>query len=142
MSKLVRIKFYQNAIEANRDKQILAEEGIESWIANEQTVQSDWLLSQAIGGIQLQVFEYDLARAEKILEDFESEDSALEVEHTINDPEFDFLCPECGSNHIYRDEKPGGIFGISVLLLGIPLKVPAQKYHCYHCGNEFEQKKD
>ncbi len=139
MSQLVSIKFYQNAIEANRDKQILEEEGVESWIANEQTVQSDWLLSQAIGGIQLQVFEEDLDRAVKILEDFHAEDSGLEAEHTIDDPEFDFLCPECGSNHIYRDEKPGGIFGISILLLGIPFKVPAQKYHCYHCGNEFEQ---
>ncbi len=139
MSDLVRIKYYQNAIEANRDKQILAEEGVESWIANEQTVQSDWLLSQAIGGIQLQVFEEDREKALKILDEFASEETALEAEHTIEDPEFDFLCPACGSNHIYRDEKPGGIFGISILLLGIPFKVPAQQYHCYHCGNQFER---
>jgi hypothetical protein len=56
MSKLIRIKYYENSIEANRDKQILAENRIESFIANEQTIQSDWLLSQAIGGLQLQVF--------------------------------------------------------------------------------------
>lgn len=137
MSNLKRLKFYQNAIEANRDKQILAEEGIESWIANEQTVQSDWLLSQAIGGIQLQVFEEDLEKANEILEVFAAGDHQLEVEHTIENPDFDFVCPRCGSNHIYQDENPGGTFGVSLLLFGIPVKVPANKYHCYYCGNEF-----
>lgn len=141
MSDLKRLKFYQNAIEANRDKQILAEEGVESWIANEQTVQSDWLLSQAVGGIQLQVFEKDLQRAIEILQEFSAQDHSIEVEHTITNPEFDFVCPKCGSNHIYQDEKPGGIFGVSLLMIGFPLKVPSQKYHCYYCGNEFEREK-
>ncbi len=125
MSKLIRIKYYESAIEANRDKQILAENSIESFIANEQTIQSDWLLSQAIGGLQLQVFE-------------ENEEVALEVEHTIENPEYDFTCPKCGSNHIYQHEKPDGIFGVSWLLIGIPIKVPSSKYTCYYCGNEFK----
>lgn len=51
MSDLVRFKFYETALEANRDKQILAENSINSFIANEQLIQSDWLLSQAVGGI-------------------------------------------------------------------------------------------
>ena len=140
MSKLIRIKYYDNAISANRDKQILAEYGIESWIANEQTVQSDWLLSQAIGGIQLQVFEENYEKAKEIVETLETEDTyALEVEHTIENPDFNFVCPKCGSNHIYRDEKPGGLFGISILLLMIPAKIPSSTYHCYYCGNEFKK---
>lgn len=138
MSKLVRLKYYQNAIEANRDKQILAENGIESWIANEQTIQSDWLLSQALGGIQLQVFDEKINEARKILENLEQEEFALEAEHTIDNPEFDFVCPKCGSNHLYRDENPGGVFGVSLLLFSIPVKVPSNLYHCYHCGNAFK----
>ena len=67
MSKLIRIKYYESPIEANRDKQILLENGIESFIANEQTIQSDWLLSQAIGGLQLQVFEEDVEKAKVLL---------------------------------------------------------------------------
>jgi len=138
MSKLVKFKFYENALQANRDKQILAENGINSFIANEQLIQSDWLLSQAVGGIQLQVFEEDLEKATQTLQDYnDNEGFALEVEHTISNPEFDFVCPKCGSNHIYRDEKPGGVFGLSLLLIGIPVKVPANLYHCYYCGNEF-----
>ncbi|MFN8363988.1 MAG: DUF2007 domain-containing protein [Cloacibacterium normanense] len=77
MSKLIRIKYYESPIEANRDKQILLENGIKSFIANEQTIQSDWL-SQAIGGLQLQVFEEDVEKAKEILKNFEeNEEVAL-----------------------------------------------------------------
>ena len=101
MSKLIRIKYYESPIEANRDKQILLENGIESFIANEQTIQSDWLLSQAIGGLQLQVFEEDVEKAKEILKNFEeNEEVALEVEHTIENPEYDFTCPKCNQPRI------------------------------------------
>jgi len=130
MSKLVRFKFYETALEANRDKQILAEKGLNSFIANEQLIQSDWLLSQAVGGIQLQVFEDDLDKATEILKDYkENETMALEVEYTIENPEFDFVCPKCGSNHIYRDDSATSFFGVSILT--------SHKFICYYCENEF-----
>jgi len=130
MSELVKFRFYETALQANRDKQILAESGINSFIANEQLIQSDWLLSQAVGGIQLQVFEEDLERAHQVLLDYkENEASPLEVEHTIKDPAFDFVCPKCGSNHIYHDDSATSFFGISILT--------SHKFVCYYCGNEF-----
>jgi predicted RNA-binding Zn-ribbon protein involved in translation (DUF1610 family) len=133
MSDLIKFKFYETALEANRDKQILAENGINSHIANEQLIQSDWLLSQAVGGIQLQVFEDDFEKAEKILADFkENEKFSLEVEHTIEDPKFDFVCPKCGSNHIYRDDSATSFFGISL--------ISSHKFVCYYCENEFTHK--
>ncbi|GAE64607.1 DUF2007 domain-containing protein [Chryseobacterium indologenes] len=130
MSDLIRFKFYETALEANRDKQILAENGINSFIANEQLIQSDWLLSQAVGGIQLQVFENDVEKAKEVLQDYnDNEKFTLEVEHTISDPEFDFVCPKCGSNHIYRDDSATSFFGISFLT--------SHTFKCYYCGNEF-----
>ncbi|WP_262148907.1 DUF2007 domain-containing protein [Chryseobacterium foetidum] len=131
MSDLVKFKFYETALEANRDKQILAESGINSFIANEQLIQSDWLLSQAVGGIQLQVFEEDLEKAEQVLKDYkENDEFALEVDHTIDNPTFDFVCPECGSNHLYKDDSSTSFFGISVL--------SSENYVCYHSGNKFK----
>lgn len=138
MASLVQFKYYANSLEANRDKQILANNGLKSFIANEQTIQSDWLLSQALGGIQLQVFEDEVEKAQEILKNFlDNEYTSLEVEHTIAYPVFDFTCPKCGSNHLYRDENPGGLFGISLLFLGFPVKAKSHLYHCYYCGNEF-----
>jgi predicted RNA-binding Zn-ribbon protein involved in translation (DUF1610 family) len=130
MNDLVKFKFYETALEANRDKQILAENDIQSFIANEQTIQSDWLLSQALGGIQLQVFENDFENAEKILTDYhENNKFSLEVEHTVENPKFDFVCPKCASNHIYKDDSSTSFFGISLL--------SSDKYVCYYCENEF-----
>lgn len=130
MSELVKFKFYETALEANRDKQILAENEINSFIANEQLIQSDWLLSQAVGGIQLQVFEEDVEKAKEILKDYsENEKVSLEVEHTVADPKFDFVCPKCGSNHIYRDDSATSFFGVSILT--------SHKFICYYCENEF-----
>ncbi|MFC7348449.1 putative signal transducing protein [Chryseobacterium zhengzhouense] len=131
MNNLVKFKFYETALEANRDKQILSENGINSFIANEQLIQSDWLLSQAVGGIQLQVFEDDFENAEKILTEYqENEQFALEVEHTIENPDFDFVCPKCGSNHLYKDDSSTSFFGISIL--------SNENYVCYYCGNKFK----
>ena len=139
MNKLIRLKNYENAIEANRDKQLLTENDINSFIANEQTIQSDWLLSQAIGGIQLQVFESDLEKAKEILINQTNEPKEeLEVEFTISNPEFDFVCPKCGSNHIYQEEKPAGVFVVLWLLTGIPLLYKKSTYHCYYCNNTFK----
>ena len=139
MATLVQFKYYTDSLEANRDKQILKNNGLESFIANEQTIQSDWLLSQALGGIQLQVFDDEKEKAIEIINNFlENEHTSLEVEHTILNPEFDFTCPKCGSNHLYRDENPGGLFGVSLLVLGFPLKAPSHLYHCYYCNNEFQ----
>lgn len=45
----------------------LAAEGIESWLADEHLVQTDWLYSIAVGGIKLQVAEDDAERALTIL---------------------------------------------------------------------------
>lgn len=130
MNDLVKFKFYETALQANRDKQILAENGINSFIANEQLIQSDWLLAQAVGGIQLQVFQEDLEKAKQTLEDYkQNEEFSLEVEHTIENSEFDFVCPKCGSNHIYRNDSATSFFGVSILT--------SHKFICYYCGNEF-----
>lgn len=130
MNELIKFKFYENAIEANRDKQVLAENDIQSFIANEQTIQSDWLLSQALGGIQLEVFSDDFDKAKEILDNYEkSEKQELEVDFMIDNPSFDFLCPKCGSNHIYRDDSATSFFGISIL--------KTHNYVCYYCDNKF-----
>lgn len=136
MSSLVKFRYYQNSIEANRDKQILADNDIISFIANEQTIQSDWLLSNALGGIQLQVFDNDKEKATEILKDFlENEHVELEVEHTISNPDYDLVCPKCGSNHLFKNDNPDKIFGFAMPFLNFGAK--EAMYKCYYCGNEF-----
>lgn len=139
MASLVKFKYYDNSIKANRDKQILADNGILSFIANEQTIQSDWLLSNALGGIQLQVFDNELDKANQVLNAFlEDEFVELEVEHTIENSEFDVVCPKCGSNHLYRNDNPDKIFGFAMPFLNFGSDQTT--YNCYYCANEFQVK--
>lgn len=115
MSNLVRLKNYDNAIDANREKQILAENGIESYIADDFSS-----LIFSFQGFNLMVFENDFAKALEVLESFQQEIMEPEVEHTIKSATSNLLCPKCNSNNIYYS---AGLFT------------------CYYCSNEwaFEQ---
>ena len=41
--------------------------GIEAFLPDELTVQNNWLWTNAIGGVRVQVLEEDVARAEEVL---------------------------------------------------------------------------
>ncbi len=49
------IKTYRDVVDANVDKGYLESKGIECHLNNEQMISADWLLSQAVGGVELQV---------------------------------------------------------------------------------------
>ena len=112
MSQLITLCSCTSLEESLNYKKFLAQNGIKSYFDTQNILETNF--------------------------DKENEEVALEVEHTIENPEYDFTCPKCGSNHIYQYEKPDGIFGVSWLLLGFPVKVPSSKYVCYYCGNEFK----
>lgn len=135
--QLVTIQVYEDFFKASRDKQWLMSNGLTAYIANELTIQTDWLLHNALNGIQLQVFEEDVEVAQALLKQSFEE---VEVEFTLDPPPFSFNCPSCGSNHIYRDEKPGGLFGVSILFLGFPIRLKSSVFHCRYCQHTWKQK--
>ena len=69
MSKLVTILSIPFPRQIHVVKARLESEGIECFTKNELTIQTDPLLSNALGGIQLQVKEEDVEAAVKILEE-------------------------------------------------------------------------
>lgn len=58
---------YSLPFEAHLDRSRLESEGIDTFVADEHTVNMQWMLSNAIGGVRLQVQEDDLYRARQIL---------------------------------------------------------------------------
>ncbi len=58
---------YSLPFEAHLDRSRLESEGIDAFVADEYTVNMQWMLSNAIGGVRLQVQEDDLYRARQIL---------------------------------------------------------------------------
>ena len=60
---LTTVKTYRDIVDANLDKGFLEANGIECYLKNEEMVAANWLYSQAVGGVELQVKEKDYEEA-------------------------------------------------------------------------------
>ena len=81
--KLVTVDTYDMPMEAHLAKGLLEAHGLTTFLADELTVGVAWHLSNAIGGIKLQVPETDAARAASILA--AREDSSIDAEEGLAD---------------------------------------------------------
>jgi hypothetical protein len=66
--RLVTIATFDQAAQARLAKNVLDEAGIPAAIGDENLVAMDWLLSNAVGGVKVQVWEEDADRAVGVLE--------------------------------------------------------------------------
>lgn len=83
---------FEYSTEANLKKSKLDSEGIRTMLMDEKTVDSDPLISQAIGGVKLLVLNEDLEKAVEIYS---------EIRDYVKDEDGnDMICPSCGSHHI------------------------------------------
>ncbi|MHB8104895.1 MAG: putative signal transducing protein, partial [Dehalococcoidales bacterium] len=64
---LVTIAIYNTAVDANLVKEIMESEGIPEVVVNEIEHTSNWIASQAIGGVHLLVRESDVGEAVEIV---------------------------------------------------------------------------
>jgi hypothetical protein len=71
LGRLVTLETYMNAMQAHLVKNQLQAMGIRCVLADEFAVSMTWHLSNAIGGIKVQVAEEDLERAEEVLDALE-----------------------------------------------------------------------
>jgi predicted RNA-binding Zn-ribbon protein involved in translation (DUF1610 family) len=99
----------------------LAGSGIRAFLPDEFTVQNDWMLTNAIGGVRVQVLEADAERAAEILGDGLDEKKAA------------LVCPNCGTP--LQEHYGFGLYPriFLTLLLSIPFRSkPSLK--CPACG--------
>jgi len=71
MKKLITLTTFEYPQESYIIKSKLESEGIYVFLKDELTVQSDNFISNAIGGVKLQVFEQDVEKAKVILQLFD-----------------------------------------------------------------------
>ena len=65
--KLITVQTFLIATQAHLAKNLLEAEGIHCYLKNDAIAAMDWRMTQAMGGIQLQVADVDLDRARAIL---------------------------------------------------------------------------
>jgi len=135
---LVTIAFFSNPIEANIKKTRLESEGITCFLADENMVSIIPIYSLAVGNIKLKVPENEASKALEILQKNTPEfvDNFTLQEET----EDKMACPNCFSQNTYKEDLSKKSI-LSYLLLGFPIPIRSNKFHCFECGYQWKKKK-
>ena len=125
---LVTIARFSFPYEAHIARGRLLSAGIPAWVADEHLVGMQWLYSQAVGGVRLQVSQMDVAEASAILqEDGLGELIAQQdVEPT--------LCPQCCSPDVEIKRKGRGPAFLMMYTLGFAFWPVDELICCRSCG--------
>ena len=114
--------------EAHLFRMRLEAAGIPAFVQDEHLVQMDWLYSNAIGGVRVQITDEDVPAAREFL--------AADTEQKPLDA-VDVLCPACGSSETRPDERPRRLAFLSMLLFSFPLLLSRHRWRCHSCGRSF-----
>ena len=133
---LITLKTFDNSIDANMLRCQLELEGIESYLKDENTINTNPLYNIALGGIKLQVIEQDYNIAKTYLD---------QLEHTpyTNQNNEIITCPKCQSTSIqagfssYKDIT-GFISLLTALVFMILPFYNKKVYKCKECNTEFK----
>ena len=127
-STLITIASFSFPHEAHIARASLEAAGIPVFIADEHTINMQWLYSNALGGIKVQVPSQFAEMAKEILDQDYSHllDEEIGIDETP--------CPKCGSTDIEPQTKGKKPAFIVFLLLGFPLFFYKHGIKCRACG--------
>jgi len=92
--KLVTLTTFQQIAAAKLVQNKLREAGIDSFIADGEVITTDWLLSNALGGIKLQVKQNELETAREV------------IAERLDDTEIAQMAAEAGDLHALEGDDP------------------------------------
>lgn len=127
---------FQYSSEAQIIKGRLEAEGIEVFLSDNLTIDTDPLVSNAIGGVKLKVLSEQRDEAIEILESIRK--------YSLDDEGNSINCPNCKSEKIelfstIKDAKSLIWFIFGVLFSSLPFYT-RHKYRCDECQTEFDLK--
>ena len=133
-STFQKIATFQYSSEAIIFKGKLESEGIEVFMRDNNTVDSNPLYSNAVGGVKLFVKNDDFDKATDIFSNIS--------QYSLDDNEKLRKCPKCGAEQIdmvtsIKDLKSFLVFLFSVFLIAMPF-YSKYKYKCDNCKFEFK----
>jgi hypothetical protein len=132
----VTVAKYRDLSEAIVARSVLESAGLDCYLQDENTIRMDWLWSNLLGGLRLQVAERDVGTAQDLLSQPRPESIEFAEEPDFEQP----VCPKCNSLEVVLDSGNGRkVASASWLILGIPIPTPSkhtgeQVWHCLSCG--------
>ena len=135
MVEWIEVARYVYSSEAQIFKGKLEAEGIQVHLNDEYTIDTDPLMSHAIGGVKLKVRKEDREAALKILESLPS--------YSLNEQGEYIKCPKCASPEIdyfttINDIKSFLAFVGGWLFAALPFYT-AYEYRCANCKTKFKK---
>lgn len=129
------IRRYRDQAEALMARSVLESAGIACYLRDENTIRIEWLWSNYMGGIRLQVAVGDVEAAEAVLSQPIPAHIAVDGEPDYDQP----ACPKCGSLDVGLNNFDAKVGAASILLLGFPLPSPIERdyWHCHNCGTNW-----
>ena len=132
----VTIARFQYSSEAQIVKGRLEADGIQTFLKDNITIDTDPLVSNAIGGIKLKVRSEDEKEAKEILKSIKA--------YALDDNGNPILCPNCGKNEVDLYSTIDSLKAFLSFLVGlITFTLPFHaryKYICENCKTEFPVK--
>jgi DNA-directed RNA polymerase subunit RPC12/RpoP len=127
------VAVFQYSAEAQIIKGRLEAEGIQTFLADNHTIDTDPLVSNAIGGVKLKVRKEDEEKALQVLEDISK--------YSVDDEGMKITCPKCAGEKVQlftsvKSVKSFFFFCLSFLVYVLPMHIK-REYHCATCNNKF-----
>lgn len=127
---LITVASFSKPEEAHLLRLRLEAGGVPAHVQDENLVQIDWLLSNAIGGVRVMIEEEDADLAREIL----SDDTEAELDSTRP------TCPACSSANTAPDEAPRRVAFLTLLVAGFPFLTSRSQWKCADCGHMWNEK--
>lgn len=131
-------------------KSKLETEGIPSVVSDDNFVTLNPLMSNAVGGVKVKVYQGDVKKALSVLKSFKESDRDIQAQiddqwakgYTLADK----YCPSCESAAVYRKKYPKHLFILGMILapilgpLYIFLLLYKREFKCIDCGHTWKQR--
>jgi hypothetical protein len=125
---LITVGSYIDPIQAHIASGRLESEGIPVIVADEHYIWANWMLSNALGGVKVQVPTAYAEEARQILSDLDHGKYALREEYPQR-------CPRCESKDIKPLRTSWKLAFLGLIVLHIPIPFRRDRMKCHHCGN-------
>ena len=125
---MITVATFSKPEEAHLFRMRLEAAGIPAFVQDESLVQLDWFLSNAVGGVRVQIADGDVEAAREFL--------AADAPPPSPDAE-DVVCPACGSHQTAPDEWPRRLFFLGLLVFLVPLFFIRPRWRRATCHHVF-----
>jgi len=130
------ISTYTTAIEAYIAKGRLEAEGIPAYIADEHYISAQWTVSQAIGGVRLQVPTSLAPQAIIVITKIKRGSYELPLSKKLIESEAVY-CPKCNSNDTYSVDWIWKLSFVFMFMSIFPLPFSRHRFKCNNCTNSW-----